>query len=269
MIVDSHCHLGHLFDAEERAAAVGRAREAGVTRMVTLATQVANCADHQAFAEAHEGVFFCAGVHPSNVHEAPDDFEEGLRPFLDSPKCVAVGETGLDYYHPAPEGWTDEAFRARQQDFLRRHFELAVEAGKNVVIHTRDRKGKASLDDAVAVYGEYAGQVKAVFHCFIGPWENAGPVLELGGLVSFTGIATFKNAKDVLASAVAAPAGSVMVETDSPYLAPMPFRGKPCEPAYTRLTAEHIAAARGEAFEDFARHTTATAEAFYGLPVEL
>jgi TatD DNase family protein len=176
---------------------------------------------------------------------------------------AAIGETGLDYYHPAPDGWTDETYHQRQRDFLRDHFNLASELGLNVVIHTRDRTGDASFADALRIYEPFAPAVRAVFHCFPGPFEQARRVLDLGGLVSFTGIATFKNAAEVLDAAVKCPAGTFMVETDAPYLAPVPHRGRRCEPAFTRLTAEIIATARQEPLEDLARHTGETADSFF------
>jgi len=265
MLIDSHCHIGHMFTPEEQSAAIDRARAAGVDRLISLATCLGDGPKHLALAAAHDGVFACCGIHPCDVHEAPDDFETALRQQLADPKCVAVGETGLDYYHPAPDGWSAADYHARQADLLRRHFRLAAELDKNIVIHTRDRSGQASLDDALAIYADFADRVTAVFHCFIGNWNAAQPVLALGGLLSFTGIATFKKATEVLDTATRVPAGAIMVETDAPFLAPMPHRGKRCEPAYTRLTAEHIAAARGESIETFAAHTTATAEAFFKL----
>jgi TatD DNase family protein len=188
---------------------------------------------------------------------------EKLSGYVSDPRVCGIGETGLDYYHPAPDDWTEEDFRVRQQNFLRQHFELAAKAGLNVVIHTRDKDGHASFEDALAIYEEYRGSVRAVFHCFIGPWENAARVLESGGLVSFGGVATFKNAKVVHECAARCPAGSFMLETDAPYLAPEPYRGKRNEPAFVRQTAEHLAVSRGESLEELAAHTTVTATRFF------
>ena len=267
MLTDSHCHLAsHKFSPDELDSIITRAREHHVTRMVTLATNLDDCQANLTIAENYPEVFACIGIHPCDVHETPDDYLQELETFASHPRCVAIGETGLDYFHPAPNGWTDEDYHTRQQEFLRQHFELAAKQSKNIVIHTRDRKGTASLDDALAIYRDYADTVKAVFHCFPHTFEAAQPILDLGGLISFTGIATFKNAQTVLEAACKCPAGSFMVETDAPYLAPVPHRGQRNEPAFTRFTAEHIATARQETLNDFATHTEHTAEAFYQFP---
>lgn len=264
MFTDSHCHLAsHRFDAEEVPALVERAAQSGVTRMVSLATGLDDLHANLGIAAAHPEVSICIGIHPCNVHEAPDDVIEQLRPHLCDPRVCGIGETGLDYYHPAPDGWTEEAFRQRQRDFLDAHFRLAADAGLNVVIHTRDNSGDASFQDAIAIYRKHADRVRAVFHCFIGPEHNAREVIDLGGLVSFGGVATFKNAADVLATAIALPAGSFMLETDSPYLAPVPFRGKRNEPSYVRHVAEHLAIARGESLEALAGSTCHAASRFF------
>lgn len=264
MLTDSHCHLAsHRFDPAEIPGLIERARLAGVARMVSLVTGLDDLHANLDIAAAHPEVSVCIGIHPCNVHEAPEDVIEQLRPHLSDPRVCGIGETGLDYYHPAPEGWDEESFRQRQRDFLEAHFGLAADAGLNVVIHTRDSSGNASFQDALAIYRRHADRVRAVFHCFIGPEESAREVIDLGGLVSFGGVATFKNATDVLATAVALPAGSFMLETDSPYLAPVPFRGKRNEPSYIRHLAEHLAATRGESLEALADSTVGAAARFF------
>ena len=264
MLIDSHCHLAsHKFPPAELPEIVARARQAGVGRMVTLATCLGDLQANLDIAAAHPEVLACVGIHPCDVHEAPQDAIERLRPHVRNPLVAAVGETGLDYYHPAPRGWTEETLRERQRELLSAHFELAAEAGLGVVIHTRDRSGDRSLQDALELYRPHAGKVRAVFHCFVGAPDNAAAVLDLGGLVSFGGVATFKNAAEVLELAGSLPAGSFMVETDAPYLAPHPHRGKRNEPAFVRLVAERIAAARGESLADFAAHTGDTARRFF------
>jgi TatD DNase family protein len=265
---DSHCHLGsHKFSPDEIPDIIARAKEAGTHRMITLATDESDLAVNLSIAHNHPEVSACIGIHPCDVHETRDDFESFLIPHLADPKVAAIGETGLDYFHPAPEGWTDESYHARQRDFLHRHFELARSAGLNIVLHTRDKKGTASFDDALAIYREFSDEVRAVFHCFPGPPELAERVFAAGGIISFTGIATFKNAQAVVDTAKAAPAGSFMVETDSPYLAPTPHRGKRCEPAFTRLTAEALATHRGESFEQISIMTEEVVQGFFRLPV--
>lgn len=231
--------------------------------MITLATNEADQETNLRIAQTYPGISACLGIHPCDVHETRNDFESLISPFLDDPNVAAIGETGLDYYHPAPEGWSNEDFHTRQRDFLRRHFELAREVGLNVVIHTRDLKGYASLDDALTIYREFANDVRAVFHCFSGPPALAEKVLDAGGLVSFTGIATFKNAKDVVETVQTIQDDAFMLETDSPYLAPTPHRGKRCEPAFIRSTAEVIAVHRNETLEELAKKTEETVDTFF------
>lgn len=263
MLTDSHCHLAsHRFSSDELPDLLDRATKAGVSRMVSLATSLEDLPANLT-AAIRPTVHTCIGIHPCDVHHAPDDAVATLGGFTADPRVCGIGETGLDYYHPAPEGWTKQAFRERQREFLRQHFELAAKSRLNVVIHTRDLEGHASFEDALAIYGDHRDSVRAVFHCFIGPWENAARVLKLGGLVSFGGVATFKTAHQVRDSAARCPAGSFMVETDSPYLAPEPFRGKRNEPAFVRQTAERLAELRGESLEELARHTSCTADEFF------
>ncbi|MGC6459567.1 MAG: TatD family hydrolase [Akkermansiaceae bacterium] len=263
-ITDSHCHLGSArFRPDEVSELVERAVATGVHRMITLATDESDQGRNLQIARTHPGVSACLGIHPCDVHETRDRFEEIIEPHLDDPNVAAIGETGLDYFHPAPEGWSDDDYHGRQRDFLRRHFELARKVGLNVVIHTRDRKGHASLEDALVIYREFSSDVRAVFHCFPGPPELARKVLDAGGLVSFTGIATFKNAQDVVETVQAVPGDSFMLETDSPYLAPTPHRGKRCEPAYTRLTAEAIAVHRGVDLAALAKEAEETVDGFF------
>jgi len=265
-MTDSHCHLGsYKFASEEIPEIIARAKENGVHRMITLATDPDDLMINLLIAREHPEVFACIGIHPCDVHNAPDDFEDLLEPHLDDSKVVAIGETGLDYYHPAPDGWTEEDYHARQRDFLRRHFELAKSAQLNVVIHTRDKSGIASFEDALKIYADYAKDVVAVFHCFPGPPELAERVFAIGGLVSFTGIATFKNAEAVVSTVKAAPSRSFMLETDSPYLSPVPHRGKRCEPAYTRHTAEAIAAHRNTSLKSLTEETEEVVNSFFRL----
>lgn len=269
MLIDSHCHLAsHRFSSDELPDIVHRARDLGVTRMVTLATSLEDTPINLQIAEQHPEVYATIGIHPCDVHETPDNYLAKLEPFAHHPRCVAIGETGLDYFHPAPEGWTEPSYHERQRTFLRQHFELAAKLDKNIVIHTRDRSGQASLDDAIAIYREFSDKVCAVFHCFPFDSDAAQPIFDMGGLISFTGIATFKNAATVLDTARQCPAGSFMLETDAPYLAPVPHRGQRNEPGFTRHTAESIATARNESLEQLASHTSKTAEAFYKLAAE-
>ena len=266
MFTDSHCHLAsHRFPAGEIPSLLDRARAAGVERLITLATNLGDIPRNLELAECHPEVFACVGIHPCDVHETPDDYLPVLRDFATHHRSVAIGETGLDYYHPAPPGWTEEDYHQRQREFLRQHLELATELKLNVVIHTRDRSGDASFTDALGLYKSFAPTLQAVFHCFPGPFSQAERVLELGGLVSFTGIATFKNATRVLDAARQSPRGGFMVETDSPYLAPVPHRGQRCEPAHVLHTAKCIAEARSESLGELSTHTEKTVQTFFRL----
>lgn len=263
MWIDTHCHLAsHRFEESEVPALIEAASLAGVGKLVTLATCLDDMRPNLRHAE-NPMVHACLGIHPCDVHHAPDDAPGIIAAHLADPRVCAVGETGLDYYHPVPEAWEESAFRERQRSFLDAHFQIAAACGLNVVIHTRDRSGHDSFEDALAIYAKHADRVRAVFHCFIGPWENAKRVLDLGGLLSFGGVVTFKSAREVRETAAACPAGAFMIETDAPYLAPEPHRGQRNVPAHVRCTAEYLAALRGESFEELAEHTGRAAEAFF------
>lgn len=264
MFLDSHAHLAsQRFTAEEVPDLLVRASDAGVDRIVTLMTSLDDLDSNLEIAGRFSNVHACIGIHPCEVHEAPDDAVSKLASTVSDPRVCALGETGLDYFHPAPDGWEAAHYRGRQQSFLRQHFELAARSGLNVVIHTRDLSGCASFEDALAIYDDYRSTVRAVFHCFIGPWENAERVIARGGLVSFGGVSTFKTAHQVRHTLANCPAGSFMLETDSPYLAPEPHRGKRNEPAFVRHTAERIASLRGESAEELAAMTNQAADGFF------
>ncbi|MGC6426846.1 MAG: TatD family hydrolase [Akkermansiaceae bacterium] len=265
-MTDSHCHLGSdQFSPHEIPALIARALDHGVKRMITLATGEENLERNLNLAMRHPEIHACLGIHPCDVHETRDDFESLLLPHLDHSKVAAVGETGLDYFHPAPEGWTEEDYHARQRDFLYRHFQLAAKQGLNIVIHTRDKSGAASFNDALEIYREFHQDVRAVFHCFPSTLDQAQKVFALGGLISFTGIVTFKNAQVVAETATGCPAGSFMLETDSPYLSPVPHRGKRCQPAFTRFTGEKIAALRNLSLAELEKETEETVSCFFRL----
>lgn len=264
MLIDTHCHLAsHRFDPGEIPSLIAHARSKGVTRLVSLATGLGDMDANLEIASAHPEVFVCLGVHPCEVHAVPDDVIDHIRDHVSDPRVCGIGETGLDYYHPAPDGWTEDAYRERQRMMLDAHFRLATEAGLNVVVHTRDRTGDASFRDALDIYRAHSGKTRAVFHCFAGDAAAASEVTVLGGLVSFGGVITFRNAAEILATAVAVEDGAFMLETDSPYLAPVPHRGKRNEPAYVRDVAEFLAGARGVDLELLSTSTRRTAEGFF------
>lgn len=281
MLIDTHAHLDYPDFEADLEGVIARAAEAGVTRIITIGTGLASSRRAVALAEKYANVFAVVGVHPTNVDEEIPDFLPELREIARHPKVAAIGETGLDYHRLPSETMEgspamaalqaevpddaraaviDGAYRQAQAEAFQVQLDLAVELGLNVVVHQRD-----AWDDTLAILRPYTGRLKAVYHCFGNQPEQASELFALGHLVSFTGIITFKNAPLVRETASIAPAGSFMVETDCPYLAPVPFRGKRCEPAHTRLVAEKVAEVRGISLEEVARMTTGTAEQFFRL----
>ncbi|MCX6966712.1 MAG: TatD family hydrolase [Verrucomicrobia bacterium] len=261
MLIDTHAHLDFPEFEGELDAVLDRAAQAGVTRVVTIGTSVESSRRAVAIAQAHPAVYAAIGIHPGSATEAGPDALAALRELAQSPRVIAIGETGLDYYR-LPGTGGDEAIKAAQAAVFQLQLDLAVECGLNVVIHQRGD----CLQDTLALLAPYQGKFRAVFHCFGGSPETAAALLALGHLVSFTGIVTFKNAGLMGGCAASVPDASYMVETDCPYLAPTPFRGRRCEPAYTRQIAEKIAALRNQPLERIAKTTTATAEAFFRFP---
>ena len=260
MLIDTHAHLDYPEFAEDFAAMLERAREAGVTRAISIATGLESSRRVVALAEKYEEIYAVIGVHPNNVEEEADDFMVELRKILVENPIAAIGEIGLDYYRLPEDATVALAQKKRQAIFFRSQLDLAVATGMNVVIHQR-----AAWEDTVSILAEYTGKVRGVFHCFGESVERAREVIALGHLVSFTGIVTFKNGENVRAVARTLLPGQMMVETDCPYLAPVPYRGRRCEPAHTRLVAEAVALAREESIELLAAHTTQTAEMFFKL----
>jgi len=281
MFIDTHAHLDFPAFEGEMDAILERAAQAGVTRIVTIGTSVESSRRAVALAEAHPSIYAAIGIHPDAAMDAEPGAMGILRELAHSPRVVAIGETGLDYYrlpssrtvHNRVDALGDEetadlqaaiedgAVKAAQASVFQGQLDLAVECGLNVVIHQRGD----CMEDTLNLLAPYRGKLQAVFHCFGGSPETAAELLTMGHLVSFTGIVTFKNAPLVQASAASVPEGSFMVETDCPYLSPVPFRGKRCEPAYTRQTAEKIASLRNQPLKRVAEMTTAAAEAFFRL----
>jgi TatD DNase family protein len=282
MLIETHAHLDYPDFANDLDDVIRRATEVGVTRIITIGTSVESSRRAVDLAEKYRNVFAVIGVHPTYVAEAGDDVIASLRELAKNPRVVAFGETGLDYHDlPSVEARKqksvqvfnalqseteeeleatieDGAYKSKQAALFEEQLDLAVEFGLNVVIHQRD-----AWDDTFELMRPYAGKMRGVFHCFGGTLDQANEVFELGHLVSFTGIVTFKNGKQVRDVAAHVPLDKFMVETDCPYLAPVPFRGKRSEPAHTRIVAETIAAARGIPLEEVAEATTETAEKFF------
>lgn len=264
MLVDSHCHLALAQFESELDEIVERAIAAGVTRIVTISTDLDDSAKNIELASRFPGVVYpTVGIHPCDVYSLSQtpDWAPRLRELASHPSVVAIGEIGTDHFHPPKDNLSTAEYHALQDDVFRTQMDIAVDLGKNIVIHTRD-----SLAHTAGLLSPYEGKLRAVLHCFTSPWELAEPLIAQNHLISFTGVATFKNAADVQSCARDATPGSFMVETDAPFLAPVPFRGKRNEPAYTRHTAEHIANLRGISLADLALATTATAEEFFSLP---
>ena len=260
MLIDTHAHLDYSDFDPDRAEIISRAAEAGVTEIISIGTRVESSTRAVELAENFPNVWATVGIHPCDADETPDDAVARLRELARSSRVVALGEIGLDYHH-LPEGADAiAANKKRQAELFRAQLDLAVELGLNAVIHQRD-----SWDDTLAILTGYTGRVRCVFHCFGGTLEQANDVIALGHLVSFTGIVTFKNARQVQATAQNVAADQFMVETDCPYLAPVPDRGKRCEPAHTHKVADKIAELRGVGVEEIAQRTTQTARKFFNF----
>ncbi|XHR30739.1 MAG: TatD family hydrolase [Chthoniobacteraceae bacterium] len=257
MLTDSHAHLDFPEFEGQIDAVLERAAQAGVTRIVTIGATLESSRKALEIAEKHPQIYAAVGIHPGYAHETDPADLDGLREVAAHPKVVAIGETGLDYYR-LPETGVAE-IKAAQARFLTAQLELAAERGLNVCIHQRGE----CFEETLALMEPFGGKFRAVFHCFGGSPADARRLVALGHLISFTGIVTFKNGHLMQSCAASIPSGSYMVETDSPYLAPVPFRGKPCEPAFTRQTAEKIADLRGEPLERVAAETEAAASAFF------
>jgi TatD DNase family protein len=258
VLIDTHAHLDYTDYDPDRAEVIARATEAGVTEIISIGTRLDSSARAVELAENFPNIWATVGIHPGEVDEAPDHAIDALRKLAQSRRVVAIGEIGLDYHHLPENPDAVAANKKRQAAFFRQQLELTAELGLNAVIHQRD-----SWDDTLAILREFTGRVRGVFHCFGGTTEQAREVIALGHLISFTGIVTFKNARQVQKTAQDIGAGEFMVETDCPYLAPAPDRGKRCEPAHTRRVAEQIAQLRGAPLEEIAERTTETARAFF------
>lgn len=246
-IVDSHCHLDFPDFETEVPRIVEAARAAGVTRMVTICTRLDAEPKVRAIAEAHEGVFYAAGIHPMRAAEEPLVTVDQLVALAQHPKFVGLGETGLDYHYTADSAEI-------QQQSLRIHIEAAQETGLPLIIHAR-----AADEDMAAILteGYRRKPYSCVMHCFSSSAELGRAALDLGFYLSMSGIATFPKSQELRDIFAAAPLDRILLETDSPYLAPVPHRGKRNEPAYTAFTAKTGAALFGLSIEDFAATTTA------------
>ena len=247
MLIDSHCHLDFEALANDIEGVLARAEAAGVTGMVTISTHVEKFSTYAAIAERYANVWCSVGTHPHHADEELHIQVDDLVRLSAHPRCVAIGEAGLDYFY-------DNAPREAQATGLRRHIAAARITGLPLVIHSRKCD-----DDMAAILTEEAGQgaFPFVLHCFTAGQALARTALDLGGYISFSGIITFKNAEDIREVAKFVPADRYLIETDAPYLAPIPHRGESNEPSFVRHTAEKVAEVRGLSLEALGAETTA------------
>jgi TatD DNase family protein len=266
---DTHAHLDYPDFAADFGEVLARAEAAGIRRLISIGTDESSSRRALDLADRYPNIFAVVGWHPGHVLEAPQDFRPTLRELAQHPKVVALGETGLDFYrlpskHSGGTPEDDLKYKTRQIELFQQHLEIAAELGLNCVIHQR-----SSFDDTLAVLKPFADRVRGVFHCFSETKEALHQILEINSMVSFTGILTFKNGQNVREALAATAEGHFMLETDSPYLAPIPYRGKRCEPAYVKETAMVAADVRGCSLETLSETTCAAAHRFFKnlLPV--
>ena len=256
MLVDSHCHLDRIdldpFD-NDLGKALKAAEEVGVESFLCVAIDRGNIPDVIAIAERFDNVYASVGVHPNEEDPEEVTAEELLR-LADHPKVIAIGETGLDYFRSEGDlEWQKQRFR--------NHITASKESGKPLIIHSREAR-----EDTIAIMREESAvDAGGIMHCFVEDWQTAQQAMEMGFYISFSGIVTFKNAEPLREVAKQVPPERLLVETDSPYLAPVPHRGKGNQPAYVRNVAEMLAELRGESFDELARQTTENFNRLFGL----
>ena len=245
-LIDSHCHLNYEGLVERQDEVLENARERGVAGFLNISTRQREWSDIIAVAERNDDVWATVGVHPHEADSHPDLGAAALVEGSNHPRVIAIGECGLDYYY-------DKSDRKAQRERFQAHIEAARQTGLPLVVHTRDAE-----EDTAEILGEAVreGGVTGVFHCFTGSAELAAKALDLGFFISLSGIVTFKNAQDLQHTARKLPLDSLLVETDSPFLAPVPHRGQKCEPAFVADTANFVAELRGEDPEQLAKATT-------------
>ena len=260
---DTHAHLDYPDFQSDFAEVLQRARGAGIEKMMCIGTNFDSSRRAIALAEAHREIFAVVGWHPSDALTAPDDLRPTLREMAQHPKVVAIGETGLDYYRmPSAKGGTaddDARYKRKQADIFRQQLEVAADTKLNCVIHQRGE----TLDDTLAIMQPFTERVRGVFHCFSSDLEALRRIRAIGSIVSFTGIVTFKNGQNVRDAVAATPMGEFMLETDCPFLAPVPYRGKRCEPAHVKEVATTIVQVKGCSIDELSRATCDTAHRFF------
>ena len=260
---DTHAHLDYPDYAQDLPEVVAHAQAAGITKIISIGTSLDSSERAVRLAEKFPNVFAAVGWHPTEAAKAPNDLRPALREFARHPKVVAIGETGLDYHHLTSEkseftAADDARYKQQQAEIFQQQLEVAAEFGLNCVIHQRD-----SFDDTLAQLKTFAGKTRGVFHCFGESVERMKKVFEIGSLVSFTGIVTFKNSQNVRNAVAATPPGKFMLETDCPYLAPVPYRGKRCEPAHVKEISAAVARLKNCSLEELSAATCTTAGEFF------
>jgi TatD DNase family protein len=274
---DTHAHLDYPDFEADLAEVISRAGAAAITKLISIGTDLESSRRAIGLAERFPNVFAVVGWHPSYASAAPDDIRESLRELAAHPKVVALGETGLDYHRlpsknksagspaqahatlePEELATADATYKRKQADLFSQHLEVGAELGLNCVIHQRD-----ALEDTLGQLTPFAKRVRGVFHCFADDPAAMQRILGLGSLVSFTGILTFKNGQNIRDTMAATPLDQFMLETDCPFLAPVPYRGKRCEPAYVREIAQTAAQVKGCSLEELSAATCATARTFF------
>jgi TatD DNase family protein len=253
MFTDSHCHLNYKGLVEDQAGVLSRARAAGVEAMLNISTRSSEWDEVIGVAEREADVWASVGIHPHEADAHPDVETRTLVERAEHPRVVGIGESGLDFYY-------DHSDRDRQRASFRSHIAAARETGLPIIVHTRE----AEADTHQILEEEMGkGAFPGVIHCFTASADFARKALDLGLYISISGIVTFKNAKDLQETAKAIPGDRLLIETDSPFLAPVPHRGRPCEPAFVADTARFLAALRDEPVEALAGRTGANFRALF------
>ena len=259
---DTHAHLDYSDYTPDLPEVIARAQAAGISKIISIGTTLESSRRAIRLAEQNPCVYAAVGWHPTDALTAPEDLRPALRELARHPKVVAIGETGLDYFRPPSSAGgsaeDDVRYKKRQVEIFQQQLEVAAELGLNCVIHQR-----ASFDDTLAQLKPFAGKVRGVFHCFGETVERLEQILAIGSLVSFTGIVTFKNSQNVRDAVAATPVGKFMLETDCPYLAPVPYRGKRCEPAFVKEISEEVAQVKQCSLAELSAATGRTAQDFF------
>jgi TatD DNase family protein len=259
---DTHAHLDYPEYEKDFPEVIAQAHAAGITKIISIGTSLESSARAVGLAEKFPAIYAAIGWHPSEAMEAPADLRPALRALARHPKVVAIGETGLDYYRlPSSQkgrAEDDAIYKKRQAEIFTQQLEVAAEFGLNAIIHQR-----AAFDDTLAQLRPFAAQVRGVFHCFGESVARLQQVLELGALVSYTGIVTFKNGQNIRDAVAATPLDKFMLETDCPYLAPVPYRGQRGEPAFVKEISETVAQVKACSLDELSAATCRTAYNFF------